>query len=128
MNLQIRRPRVDELPLLQNMHSELNGGFPFPNLQFASSMYVVEYSGNIVGFGVLLPIFESIVVLDQKQKKEIRLEALNLLVNKAEYELSSQGILEFHAFVQNKGFFNLLKKRFGFKTTKGTALVKVING
>jgi hypothetical protein len=48
------------------------------------------------------------------------------LIDEAEDELKSQGINQFHAFVQKKSFFNLLKKRFGFKETKGAALVKVI--
>lgn len=126
--MRLRRPKSDELPRLHELHKSLSNQFPFPDLEFASSVYVVEDEGVIVGLGTLVPIFESTVVLDPSKSKAIRMEALQLLVNMAEYELKSQGINQYHAFVQNKSFFNLLKKRFGFKSTKGTALVKVLNG
>lgn len=126
--MKLRLPREDELPLLKDLHKKLNDGFEFPDLTFMSSIYVVEHDKSIIGFGVLLPIFESVVVLDKEKEKGIRMEALQLLVNRAEYELSSQGITQYHAFVQDKSFFNMLKKRFGFKPTKGTALVRMLNG
>lgn len=124
----LRRPLVGELDKLHALHNDLSTQFPFPDIALVSSIYVVESHDNIIGFGMLVPIFESIVVLDQKLAKEVRLVALRLLVTQAEKELKEQGINQYHAFVQVKSFYNLLKKRFGFKTTKGSALVKVING
>lgn len=123
----IRRPLLDEFSVLRKLHQQLEVQFPFPDLTFASSIYVIEHEDKIIAFGTLVPIFESTVVLDNNQSKELRLEALQLLVNRAEFELKSQGITQYHAFVQVKSFYNLLKKRFGFKTTKGNALVKVIS-
>lgn len=124
----IRRPLPNEFAKLEQLHKQMENQFPFPDLTFASSIYVVEYRKQIIAFGTLVPIFESTVVLDQTTPKEIRYEALDMLVRRAEHELSSQGITQYHAFVQIKSFYNLLKNRFGFKTTKGNALVKVING
>jgi len=122
----LRRPRKDEFEKLVELHKQLEHEFPFPDLNIVSSLWVAVEDDEIVGFGILQPIFESILVLDKTKSKTSRITALAELEERAEYELSSQGITQFHAFVQDKKFFNLLKKRFGFKTTKGIALVKVI--
>lgn len=127
--MKIRLPKVNELDKLKELHSQLENEFPFPDLSLVSSIsVVVDDNDNIIGFGIIQPIFETIVVLDRTQTREVRLEVFQSLINKCEYELKEQGITQYHAFVQTKKFYNLLKKRFGFKVIKGDALVKVING
>lgn len=123
----IRRPRPEEFERLRELHEQQSSHFAFPNIDIISSIYVVcDDDGIIVGFGILQPIFESIVVLDQNENIGDRIDAFNQLLTRAEEEMKEQGINEIHAFVQDKKFANLLKKRKGFKNTRGEALVKVV--
>lgn len=124
--MNIRRPKTGELDKLVDLHKQLRDEFSFPELRSVSSMYVVEHEDEIIGFGVLQPIFESILVLDKSKSRSLRLNALEMLIACADGEMKSLGYKEYHAFVQKKSFFNLLKKRFQFKNTKGAALVRTI--
>lgn len=124
----IRRPKANELNKLIELHKQLEDQFEFPDLEFVCSLAVAELDGEIIGFGALQPIYECTLILNKEKPISTRFEAINKLKDFVEWELSNQGIKQYHAFVQDKKFFNFLKKRFGFKNTKGTALVKVING
>lgn len=124
--MNLRRPRADELSKLRAMHEPFKNQFKFPDLDLLSSIYVVVEEDEIIGFGAIQPIFEAIVILNQDKSKDERLMALEMLEARAEYEIQSQGITQLHAFVQDSSFFNLLKKRYGYVSTKGQSLVKVI--
>lgn len=125
--MNIRRPTVEELPKLRGIHKAFQNEFKFPNLSLISSIYViVNDKDEILGFGAIQPIFEAIVVLDQVKSVDERLLALDMLQARADFEMKSQGIDQLHVFVQNTQFGNLIKKRFGYKNTKGKSLVKVI--
>jgi hypothetical protein len=120
----VRRPRVAELEKLKQLHEPFSDQFPFPDLSHVSSIYVVEDDGQILGFGTLQPILEATIVLDQKATMQEKMSALRLLQQKAEQEVGDGQI---HIFVQAKKFLNLMKKRFGYKYTKGIALVKIVS-
>lgn len=122
----LRRPKLDELDKIRKLHEDLKDQFEFPDLNLISSMYVVVDEDEIIGFGAVQPIFESVVILNSKRSRDDRVTALTMLEDIAESELSSQGIHQLHAFVQDNKLVNFLKKRFKFKSTKGQALVKVI--
>lgn len=122
--MELRRPRMDELNKLRKMHESFKEQFKFPDFSLLSSVYVVVHNGEIIGFGAVQPIFEAVIVLDQNKPVEERVQALDLLEQIAETELSSQEVNQIHAFVQSRIFENLLKNRFGYKETKGKAMVK----
>lgn len=123
----LRRPKPDEFEILQKMHIHLENQFKFPDFSLIQSAYVVEgENGEVIGFGAVQPIFEAVVVLDQSVSRNDRVKAAELLQGIAETELRSQGVTQIHAFVQDRKFVNFLRRRFGFKSTKGSAMVKVI--
>lgn len=121
--LTIRRPLESELSILKQIHEPFKNEFKFPDPSLLSSIYVVLNSDVIIGFGAIQPIFEAILVLKEDEPAKIRIEAAQILQLAAEEELHEVG--QVHAFVQNTKVANFLKKRFGYKPTKGKALVKV---
>lgn len=122
----IRRPHLDEIEALKQMHEPYSEEFKFPDIDRLESIYVIIQNEVIIGFGALQPIYEGTVVLNKGIDRHSRLEALGLLQHRAEEEMIERGESQIHVFVQNKRFENLLKNRFGYKETKGNALVKVI--
>lgn len=124
--MELRRPKPDELNQLRSIHEPFKDEFEFPDFTLLSSIYVAVEGEEIIGFGAVQPIFEAVLVLDQRKSIDERLIALDLLENRAEVELKSQGIKQVHAFVQNDIFGNLLRNRFEYKNTKGKSLVKNI--
>lgn len=125
--MKLRRPKPEEYTKLLEMHVHLKGEFPFPDFTQISSAYVVENNdGEVVGFGAVQPIYEAVVILDPSKSLPDRVEAIGMLQDIAELELRHEGVHQIHAFVQNNTFGNFLKRRLGFKKTKGSAMVKVI--
>lgn len=126
--MKMRRPLPNEYEKLRKLHKQRENEFKFPDIELLSSIYVIcNDSDEIIGFGAIQPIFESILVLDSGCSVDDRLMALNRLMLRAENEMKEQGITELHAFVQDSKFFNLLKNRFDFVETKGRALIKHIS-
>jgi hypothetical protein len=122
--LTIRRPREDEIPILKEIHKQFEDEFEFPNPDALATIYVVLDGDDIIGFGAIQHIFEAVLVLDQTKSKKVRLKAIAMLQQKGEEDLKDMDQL--HAFVQNTKVENLLKNKFGYKNTKGHALVKII--
>lgn len=122
----IRRPEPGEWNKLKDIHKPLQNQFSFPNFSKLSSVYVAVEDGEIIGFGALQPMYEAVLVLDETKSKNARIQALKLLHDQAESELSRLGVDQIHIFVQAKKFFNYMKKRFNYKSTKGIALVRKV--
>ena len=123
----IRRPRPEELVKLRELHAQRENEFNFPEIELLSSLYVVtDNNDNIIGFGAVQPIFESVIVIDKTQSLADRVAVFEQLLNKAYEEMHEQGISQLHAFVQDTKFENFLIGRYGFVPTKGTALVKKV--
>lgn len=121
----LRRPTPEELPRLRELHKQRDNEFKFPDIELLSSIYVVcDDDNKILGFGAIQPIFEAIIVLDEKLGMDTRLMSFNQLLARADHEMKSQGIDSLHAFVQDRKFYNLLKNKYDFKDTKGRALVR----
>lgn len=127
MGLIIRRPRIEEIEALKQIHEPYSEEFKFPNIDKLESIYVCVENEIIVGFGALQLIYEATIVLNKDINMWNRLAALDLLQARAEDELRSMDVVHLHAFVQNKKFENLLRNRLGYISTKGNALVKVID-
>lgn len=117
----LRRPREDELEKLREIHSQQGTDYEFPDFKKLLTCYVVEHEGEIIGFGGIQAIYEMVLFLDKEKPLPDRVEAVGLMQERAEDECDGQ----VHAFVQHDSFANFLKRRLGYKNTKGKALVKV---
>lgn len=117
----LRRPKEEEFAKLRQIHAQQEGAFEFPDFNKLFTLYVVEHEGELIGFGAVQQLFEAIMFLDKSKPVADRVEAIGLMQEQAEAECDGQ----IHAFVQDDTFANFLKRRLGYKSTKGKALVKV---
>ena len=96
-------------------------GIPSPERLIASRS-ALDDDGNLIAFGTLVPLIESILVIDNDRslkEKTLALRQLLLEAIKGVSDMKQDGI---HAFVQDPIYANSLKKHFGFRTCKGEAL------
>ncbi len=124
--MELRRPKLHELPKLREIHAPFEDQFKFPDLALLSTIYVVVEYDQIIGFGTMQSILEVTVVLDQSRPAYDRMAALVVLDKQSELEAKEQGYNQIHAFIQDKKFANLMKNKFGYKKTKGKSFVKII--
>jgi len=123
----IRRPRLDELDKLRELHEQRKEEFTFPEIDLLSSLYVItDDDDNIIGFGAIQPIFESVIVIDKSKSLSVKVNVFEQLLEKAHEEMKEQGITQLHAFVQDIKFENFLIGRYGFVPTVGVSLVKKV--
>lgn len=109
-NLIVRRPKVEDLPALEQLASEYENN-PLP-IKFISAAVVENEQGKIVAFGVLRNHPEAILYVDG-DKQDI-VGALTLLLNQAEDECRGVSAEMIYLYAQDEKFAKILEKHFGF--------------
>lgn len=94
-----------------------------PDVAEAYADIVVEDGGKILGYGQNREITEAIMLLDLSLPLRVRRAALSEMIKESLYRASQRGHNQIHSFVQDPNFESALKKHFGYKDTKGKALV-----
>ncbi len=123
--MNIRAMLPEDLPKLYEIHQEFyKEEFPFPDFSrnFLCCFVVIDDNGDIISAGGIKPIVESIVITDKRQSVRNRREALYDILSASSYLSQKQGFFQIHAFIQEEGWENQLRK-IGFEDTKGKALV-----
>ena len=126
--MNIRALRPNDLGILRQIHSEFyKDEFEFPDfsLGFSCAFVVTDSEDNIISAGGLRPILESVIITDKRQSVRKRREALYDILSASEFVGKREGHNQIHAFIQEMGWENHLRKT-GFVDTKGKALVLTI--
>lgn len=114
----ITDPRLGDMAKVRKLHeSYYKDEFEFPSRIEMINVKVIRYGDEILGCGILRPINEVILILDKSKSRKSRINVLKYLMN----EISQEQI---HAFVQDDNFASILQNHFGFKPTRGQALVR----
>lgn len=99
----------------------------FDPFQITDAFLCVKYiddRGRFQGAAFLRSIVESVMVLDPETNKFEKVRATDKLLEFGYKATRHAGADQMHAFVQDLRFAEHLKKRHGFNTCKGEALVK----
>jgi hypothetical protein len=103
------------------------GLFGLPSRDNVVADAVVELDERVIAYGTIKNYYEVIMVLDHSLPIRDKVNAVKMLMQKAEYEAKLAGIEQLQLFVQDDSFKNILEKHFGFTVCGGTAMVKTIN-
>ena len=96
----------------------------FPSLRNSVANLVIFEKGKIVGFVALLTIVEVAMLL--KKGAKTRIKAINAVIPYGRYIIHKQGYLHFYAFVEDKKFEKILKKRYGFRDALDKCLISEV--
>lgn len=120
----IRQFRASDLEQIRQLHEKFQAdNFSMPEIVDAYADIVVEEDGKILGYGQNREITEAIMLLDLSLPLRMRGKALAEMIRESMFRASLKGQNQIHAFVQDTSFEHALKRHFGFKDTKGKALV-----
>lgn len=97
---------------------------PFQITDAFACVKYVDDRGRFQGAAFLRHLVESVMVLDPNTNKFEKIRATDKLLDFGYLSARHAGADQMHAFVQDLRFAEHLKKRHGFKTCKGEALVK----
>ena len=121
----VRRLNPSDINQLRGIHERFfKEEFDFNDLfgNSLSSLVVTNGDDKIICGGQVVMITEARIVTDKDIKIEERRRALMMILNHFKHSIASKGFDQLHAFVQDEKWIHHLK-RYGFKETKGQALV-----
>lgn len=123
--MRIRKTRRQDFKQIDEIY---RGGhdekFALPNLDKSITHAVIEHEGVVIAFGIVKLYAEAVAVLDQRQPRLDRIEALTVLLTEAFRACEDEGLEQLHVYVQDPLFQRLLEQKFDFKPATGVALVK----
>lgn len=123
--MRIRRTRRQDFPRIDAIYREGHDDkFGLPNFDKSVTHAVIEHEGVVIAFGIVKFYAEAVAVLDLKQPRLDRIEALTMLLTEAFRACEDEGLEQLHVYVQDPLFQRLLEQKFDFKPATGTALVK----
>lgn len=123
--MNIRAIKNEDVEELRAIHTKFyNDEFEFPNFfdNYLSSFVVTDEDGRIITGGGVRTITESVIITDKDYPIRERRTALLEMLRASIFTASSGEFKQLHSFVQDDKWYKHLK-RFGFKETKGKALV-----
>lgn len=138
--MKVRVLKYSDIPALLKMHEKAGYKFPFPDVAspliegenpqwnpLYLSKGVVEENGHILGAGFVKLTSEAMLILDHDSSAHELSRALTEIVLVGEAQTVKHGIGEWHTFVEDSNFANILKKHYGFQDAKGHVLYLGIN-
>ena len=116
--MMITTPQIGDLNKVREIHERFyKDEFEFPdNVDF---IRLARYKGQIVGYCALRKLHEVIMILDKDQSSFLRARMIKEFLDESPTN-------ELHAFCQDRNFIDVLQNHFGFRPTKGQALVRII--
>lgn len=123
----IRTYEPRDLKRLLEIHEKYHkDSFEFPDLESAFAHIVLEKDGELVAFGMVRLLVESIMLLDLGLSTREKGDAVEQLLLEADFQASRHGFTQNHVFVQGP-FAEALVNHYGFRRCKGEALVRETN-
>lgn len=103
------------------------GLFGLPSRANVIADAIVELDERVIAYGTIKNYYEVVMILDHSLPIRDKVQAVKLLMQKAEHEAKLAGIEQLQLFVLDDSFKNILMKHFGFTVCGGTAMVKTID-
>lgn len=116
------RPATNkDIPEIERVYKHHDFALPISASEVAG--VALDDNDKVVGFIMVRRIAETILILDLERSQRDRIQALKACFEGALFESRLAGFDQIHAFVQDVGFSELLKKHFGFRPCVGEAIV-----
>jgi hypothetical protein len=96
--------------------------FPFPDLSFLQSLWVVVKDGKVIAFGYVRLLAEAVFAPSKKSKKDIG-AALKLIHEKMLEDVKVLNFKQIHVFSMPHDYGDILIKHFGFEDVVGRSQV-----
>lgn len=124
--LKIRNLIPDDLKKLEELHST-NCDFPLPDLLnhlYCCNKVVEDDAGNTIGIGIVRLTSESILIIDKKCTKLLRVRVVKMMIDQMKSEVKSLGMDETHCWISNADSLlrQMLIKTFGFLACKSKSV------
>ena len=118
----LERNDVEELRIIHEKF--FSKEFPFADLfdKSLSSLVVTDDEEKIITGGQVRVIAESVIITNKDYPIKDKREALQEMLRALMFTANLKGFNQLHAFIQDENWERHLK-RYGFKKTKGQALV-----
>ena len=116
----------EDLRMVEELHAKgFAEEFDLPDFTrgFFSAFKVTDTKGKIIAVSGVRPIAESIVLTDKEASVRQRTEALIEILQASTYLCKKFDFTQLHCFITDEEYRKHLEK-FGFKPTKGIALVR----
>lgn len=116
----------EDLRMVEELHAKgFAEEFDLPDFScgFFSAFKITDAKAKIIAVAGVRPIAESIVLTDKEASVRQRTEALIEILQASTYVCKKFDFSQLHCFITDKEYQKHLE-RFGFKPTKGTALVR----
>lgn len=126
--MRIRELRPEDLVMVKQIHEKhFSQEFDLPEFQrFLAAFTIHDPENRIVTVGGVRPILEMVAIADKDLSLVARRSSYFNILNACLYMAEKHGYEQLHVFVQGQRWVEALKK-FGFRDTKGTALVMDVN-
>lgn len=121
--IEYRPATTSDIPEIERIYKQQEDSFDLPLSAAEVAGVALDHNNKMVGFIMVRRIAETILILDLERSKRDRILALQECFAGALFESRLAGFEQIHAFVQDVGFSELLKKHFGFKPCVGEAVV-----
>lgn len=115
-----------DLKMVEELHAKgFAEEFDLPDFSrgFLSAFKVTNAEGQVIAISGVKPIAESIVLTDKEATVRQRTEALIEILQASTYVCKKFDFTQLHCFITDEEYKKHLQK-FGFKPTKGQALVR----
>ena len=115
-----------DLKMVEELHAKgFAEEFDLPDFAhgFLAAFKVTDAAGKVIAVSGVKPIAESLVLTDKEATVRQRTESLIEILQASTYFCQKFNFTQLHCFITDKEYQKHLEK-FGFKPTKGTALVR----
>lgn len=116
----------EDLRMVEELHArDFAEEFDLPDFThgFLAAFKITDAKGKVIAVSGVKPIAESIVLTDKEASVRQRREALIEILQASTYVCKKFDFTQLHCFITDEEYKKHLQK-FGFKPTKGQALVR----
>ncbi len=122
--LRIRPAAPKDFGFISRLYKERECNIEF--LHIESAQIVEDEDGNLIALGVMNRILEATFLVEKNVSKRKRIEALKILMTKADIVAKRLTFTNYHVFSSSKEMTKLLLRKFKFTVTVSEVLLKWI--
>lgn len=113
-----------DYPTLAKLHKAREYDFALP--EFSNPLYIVkaisEKDNEIIAAGLVKITSEAIIIFNESAKLKDKIESLEDLLTIGAKKTLDYGIPDWHCWVKDTGFANLLRRKYNFTNAGGKSL------
>ena len=100
--------------------------FSLPSVHSVVDDKVILKDGDVVGYGVIKPFAEGIMVIDTDQPRPTQAKAIILAIDHALGSVKARGLETLYVATDDPHYADVLQKHWGFQVVRETVLRKEV--